>query len=86
MVLGFSGHPARSTQPRLWPGVTAEPGGAGGSLRGVSGLKGKTFYVTKTKDCRERKKKIIVLYSSLRTPDPYLLLESPRHLSPPQGP
>lgn len=38
MVLGFSGHPARSTQPRLWPGVTAEPGGAGGSLRGIAEL------------------------------------------------
>lgn len=33
MVLGFSGHPACSTQPRLWPGVTAEPRGAGSSPR-----------------------------------------------------
>ena len=29
---------------------------------------------------------MFVLFSSLRTPDPYLLLESPRPLSPPRGP
>ena len=43
------------------------------------------FYVTKTKECREKKKKF-VLFSSLRILDPYLLLESPRPLSLPQGP
>ena len=32
------------------------------------------------------KGKKLVLFSSLRTPDSYLLLESPRPLSPPRGP
>ena len=41
------------------------------------------FYVTKTKECRE--KKMFVLSSSLRIPDPYLHFESPRPLSPPLG-
>ena len=53
-----------------------------------SGLKKKkrkkTFYVTKTKECK-RKIKAFVLSFSLRIPDPYFLLESPRPLSPPQG-
>ena len=49
-----------------------------------SGLKGKkTFYVTKTKDVGKKK---FVLFSSLRTPDLSLLLESPRPHSPPWGP
>ena len=39
--------------------------------------------MTKAKECRE--KKTFVFSSSLRIPDPYLLLESPRPLSP-QGP
>ena len=38
-----------------------------------SGLK-ETFYVTKTKECRE--KKMFVLSSSLRIPDPYLRFEA----------
>ena len=38
------------------------------------------FYVTKTKECRGEKKKFVIS-SSLRTPDPYLLLENPRPLS-----
>ena len=48
----------------------------------------KKFYVTKNKECRERKKKkkMFVLSSSLRTPDPYLRFEGPRPLSPPWGP
>ena len=35
------------------------------------------FYVTKTKDCRGKKKKTFVLPSSLRIPDPYLLFQTP---------
>ena len=42
------------------------------------------YYVTKTKECRE--KKMFVLSSSLRIPEPYLRFESPRPLSPPWGP
>ena len=34
----------------------------------------------------EGKKKKFVLFSSLTVPEPYFSLESPRHLSPPQGP
>ena len=45
----------------------------------------KQFYVTETKECRE-KKKMFVLSSSLRISDPYLHFESPRPLSPPRGP
>ena len=41
------------------------------------------FYVTNTKECRaKKKKKMFVLSSSLRIPDPYLLLENLRPLSP----
>ena len=43
------------------------------------------FYVTKTKECRG-KKKTFVLSSSLRFPDPYLLFKSPRAFFPPWGP
>ena len=39
--------------------------------------------MTKTKECR---KKTFALYSSLRIPDPYLLLKSPRPRSLPRGP
>ena len=42
----------------------------------IPGLNKETFYVTKTKECRE--KKIFVLSSSLRILDPYLCFESPR--------
>ena len=54
--------------------------------------------MTKTKECGggglvaksylnvEKKKKMFVLSSSLRISDPYLLLESPRPVSPRQGP
>ena len=46
------------------------------------GLKKKTFYATKTKECRGKNFFLkLVLSSSLRVPDPYLLLENPRHLS-----
>jgi len=39
--------------------------------------------VTKAKECKEKKKKkMVVLSSSLRIPDPYLLLKKPRLLSP----
>ena len=43
---------------------------------------------TEQLNCRLRNagKKMFVLFSSLRTLDPYLLLESPRPLSPPQRP
>ena len=40
-----------------------------------SQLKEKTLYVTKTKECREKKKS--VLSSSLRTPNPFLYLWEP---------
>ena len=40
-------------------------------------------YTIVTKECR---KKMFVLSSFLRIPDPYLLLESPRPPFPPQGP
>ena len=40
-------------------------------------------YTIVTKECR---KKMFVLSFFLRIPDPYLLLESPRPLFPPQGP
>ena len=49
------------------------------------GLKKKTFYVTKTKECRG-KKEMFVLSSFLRIPDPSLYFKSPRPLSPPQEP
>ena len=38
----------------------------------------KAFYVTKTKECRGKKKKKMFVSSSLRTPDPCFLFESPR--------
>ena len=45
------------------------------------------FYVTKTKECRvKKKKKVLVLSSSLRITDPSLLLKNPRPLSPSQRP
>ena len=41
----------------------------------------------KEKKIKKRKEKeIIVLFSSLRTPDPFLVLKVPRLLSPPWGP
>ena len=43
----------------------------------IPGLKKETIYVTKTKECRE-KKKIDVC--------PFFLLENSRPLSPPRGP
>ena len=39
----------------------------------ISGLKEKVFYVTKTKECRKKKK--FVLFSSLRAQDTFILLK-----------
>ena len=47
------------------------------------GLKKKTFYVTKMKECR---KNWFVLFSSWRTPDPFFLPKGFGSLSPPWGP
>ena len=41
----------------------------------IPGLNKETFYVTKTKECRE--KKMFVLSSSLRILDPYLASKAP---------
>ena len=43
------------------------------------------FCVTKTKECRGGKKKMFVLSSSLRIPDPFLLLRDPGLISLPRN-
>ena len=60
---------------------TEEPGGlqSMGSQESDTTLRlNHQYYVTKVKECRE--KKMFVLSSSLRIPDPFLLLGDPRLL------